>query len=148
GSNLGLGYAPQSAGMTALEAARVQHDEFHNIYIDPAAYEAFVRTGRFPDHTVLVMEHYAAEKKEPNGVLVSGVFNGMLSGLEVAVKNAHRPDGSTTPWAYYVFTDSAHPSTPLAQAAAFPDQDCNACHVKHAGFDNVWVQFYPILRDV
>jgi hypothetical protein len=24
----------------------------------------------------------------------------------------------------------------------------NDCHLEHADFDNVWVQFYPVIRDV
>ena len=32
-------------------------------------------------------------------------------------------------------------------AKARPDADCFQCHLKHASKDNVWVQFYPTLRD-
>jgi hypothetical protein len=94
------------------------------------------------------MEVFAAADKEPKGVLASGVFNGERVGLEVAVKNSHRPDGKPTPWAYYDLTDPADPSKVLASAKAHPDEDCETCHRQHASKDNVWVQFYPILRKV
>ena len=146
GSNLGLGYNATLPEMTAAEAVREQEGEFHNIYISPQAFEAFSQTGTFPDPTILVMEHYVAQDREPTGVLTEGVFNGARSGLEVAVKNANRPDGSNTPWAYYVFTDPDDPNTVLPTARAFPDGACFQCHLEHASTDNVWVQFYPILR--
>jgi Cytochrome P460 len=67
--------------------------------------------------------------------------------VEVAVKNSSRPDGKATPWAYYNFTDPSDPAKVLASATAFPDQSCANCHQLHASNDNVWVQFYPALRD-
>src|SRR5258708_23580044 len=83
----------------------------------------------------------------PGSVLASGVFNGRRVGLEVAVKNASRPEGKTTPWAYYNFTDPSDRSKVLASATAYPDEVCANCHQRHASIDNVWVQFYPALRD-
>ena len=147
GSNLGLGYDPNLPAMTATEAVREQKGKFHNIYISPSAYDAFLNSGTFPDPTILVMEHYEAKDREPTGILSKGVFNGARSGLEVAVKNSKRPDGSNTPWAYYVFTDPDDPSKVQPAANAFPDAACFQCHAEHASTDNVWVQFYPVLRD-
>jgi hypothetical protein len=97
--------------------------------------------------TVLVMQVFEAADKEPKGVLASGVFNGRRVGLEVAVKNTLRAGGSTMPWAYYNFTDPSDRSKLLASATAFPDPACANCHQRHASIDNVWVQFYPLLRD-
>ncbi|WP_108882003.1 cytochrome P460 family protein [Anderseniella sp. Alg231-50] len=146
GSNIGLGYAAELPAMTAKEAKRVETGSFHNIYINPAAHQHFIETGEFPDPTVLVMEHYEAKGKQPEGILDKGVFNGARSGFEVAVKNPARPDGSKTPWAYYIFTDRKDPSQVKPVAKAFPDAACFSCHEKHASTDNVWVQFYPVLR--
>ena len=146
GSNIGLGYKPSLGAMTAAEAKRAEFGSFHNIYISPAAYQHFSRTGEFPDLTILAMEHYDAEDKEPKGIVDKGFFNGERSGLEVAVKNSARPDLSSTPWAYYVFTDSTDPRKVKPVASAFPDAACYNCHLEHASTDNVWVQFYPVLR--
>jgi hypothetical protein len=87
------------------------------------------------------MQVFEAADKEPKGVLANGVFNGRRVGLEVAVKNASRPDGKTTPWAYYNFTDPSDRFKVLAAASAHPDADCANCHQHHASVDNVWVQF-------
>ena len=60
--------------------------------------------------------------------------------LSANVKNSRRPDGSKTDWAYYDF-----PAGQLT-AKAFLDKACYDCHLDHASDDNVWVQFYPVLR--
>ncbi|MBY5560564.1 cytochrome P460 family protein [Rhizobium leguminosarum] len=147
GSNLGLAYKPDAVAFTAQEAERAGHQLFHNIYIDPAAYAEFVRAGTFPDPTILVMENYAAETKDAGGVLSEGFFNGSLVRVEVAVKNSKRPTkpGSVETWAYYFFPLGAD-GRPIEAAVPLADQACHACHQRHAGPDNVWVQFYPQLR--
>ena len=147
GSNVGLSYAPEAAAAASAPPPRAGRQQFHNVSIDKAAYEYFLANDRFPEGTILVMQVFEAADKEPKGVLASGVFNGRRVGLDVAVKNASRPDGKTTPWAYYNFTDRSDRSKVLASAAAFPDEACANCHQRHASIDNVWVQFYPALRD-
>jgi Cytochrome P460 len=146
GSNLGLAYRGDLAAMTAREAGRAEQPRFHNVYINKEAYAHFVTNGTFPEPTILVMEVFAAADKEPNGIVAKGVYNGDRLGVEVAVKNSSRPDGRTTPWAYYNLTDLADPSKLLASAPANDDRVCENCHRQHAGRDNVWVQFYPTLR--
>ena len=147
GSNLGLSYTPDAAAASGTPPPRAPSQQFHNVSINKAAYDYFSANGRFPERTVLVMQVFEAADKEPRGVLASGVFNGRRVGLEVAVKNASRPDGKTTPWAYYNFTDPSDRSKVLASATAYPDEACANCHQRHASIDNVWVQFYPTLRD-
>lgn len=149
GSNLGLGYDKEVAANTVREAARPQLGEYHNVYLKPDDYQAYVRTGRFPDRTVLVMDVYTAQQRDAKGVVTAGSYNGQSLGVEVSVKNANRPDGSKTDWAYYDFIDRRGGGKNLpADAKAEPDGDCYACHKAHAGYDNVWVQFYPVIRDV
>jgi hypothetical protein len=147
GSNLGLSYTPDAAAAASAPPPRAPRQQFHNVAINKAAYEYFLANGRFPDRTVLVMQVFEAADKEPRNVLASGVFNGRRVGLEVAVKNTSRPDGEATPWAYYNFTDPSDQSKLLTSASAFPDGSCANCHQLHASVDNVWVQFYPALRE-
>jgi len=66
--------------------------------------------------------------------------------LEAAVKDTKRPGGGKD-WAYYDF-DVRAKSQRVGPAAAFPDDRCYTCHLHHASVDNVWVQFYPVLRDL
>src|SRR5450631_4202882 len=110
GSNLGLSYRPDLPMTTAAESTRASQQFFHNVYVKPDAYSYFLANKTFPDKTVLMMPVYEAADKEPRNVLATGVYNGKRVGVEAAVKNSARPDGSHTPWAYYDFTDSASPS--------------------------------------
>jgi hypothetical protein len=148
GADLSLSYNSDLAESTLRERARNESSEsgeFHNIYIDREAYDHFLKTEEFPDPTVLVMELFRAEKKDADGILKGGQFEGKRTGLEVAVKDSKRPGGGV-PWAYYVFQEAKDPK-PNDSAAAKPDSECYDCHKKHASKDNVWVQFYPMLRD-
>jgi Cytochrome P460 len=141
GSNLGLVYKGEP-GPGAGKSA------FHNVYITPEGYAGFRETKTvFPDPTILVIDIYSADKKEPHKILAKGVYDGTQSGALVAVKNSARPpgpNGEKTIWAYYVFLDISKPG---ASAAAQPDDNCEVCHKKNGLVDNVWVQFYPVLRD-
>ncbi len=147
GSNLGLSYTPDAAAAAGTPPPRPPRQQFHNVAINKTAYDYFLANGQFPERTVLAMQVFEAADKTPSNVLASGVFNGRRVGLEVAVKNSSRPDGKTTPWAYYNFTDPSDRTKVLPSATAFPDQNCANCHKLHASVDNVWVQFYPALRD-
>ena len=148
GSNLGLAYKEELPANTKVEAARANQQQFHNIYINPEAYAHFVANREFPDKTVLVMHVFTApDRDDPKNVLTAGFYNGKQIGLQVAVKNLNRPDGKTTPWAYYTLMNPFDPSPVLKPSAkAHEDIECYDCHKLHASKDNVWVQFYPTLR--
>jgi hypothetical protein len=147
GSNLALGYKDEMKETTKLESLRASQQQFHNIYINPEAYAYFVANKEFPDKTVLVMDVFTAPDRDPKNILTAGFYNGKQIGLQVAVKNLNRPDGKTTPWAYYTLMNPFSPSPVMASSApAHEDSECYDCHKAHASKDNVWVQFYPTLR--
>ena len=82
GANLGLDYQQDVAAnppreKKARETAAV--GDFHNVYINPEAYKHYLKTGKFPDKTVLVMDVYQAKDKEPQNVVVGGHFPGRQS---------------------------------------------------------------------
>lgn len=148
GADLSPTYRPDLPVSTPREKKRHEGKsagDFHNIYINRESYDAYRKSGRFPDPTILVMEVFQAEERDAAGILESGRFEGNRIGLEAAVKDTNRPGGGV-PWAYYTFEldPSGRPGKP---AKARPDAECYACHLKHASKDNVWVQFYPALRD-
>src|SRR5579864_2258477 len=76
GSNLGLSYTPEAAAAALAPPPRAPRQQFHNVYINKAAYDYFSANGRFPERTVLVMQVFEAADKESRGVLASGSFNG------------------------------------------------------------------------
>ena len=115
GSNLALGYKDELKETTKLESLRASQQQFHNIYINPEAYAYFVANKEFPDKTVLVMDVFTAPDRDPKNILTAGFYNGKQIGLQVAVKNLNRPDGKTTPWAYYTLMN---PFDPVARDGA------------------------------
>jgi hypothetical protein len=141
GSNIGLQYKK--------EQHRTE-EAFHNVYINPAAFEHFVTSTAnpkvFPDKTILVMDVYEPKTRDDNGVLSAGKFNGPRSVIEVAVKNAARPGNVPQDWAYYAFQVERE-QVVTEPVAAIRSPRCYACHKENAQTDNVWVQFYPPLRD-
>jgi hypothetical protein len=148
GSNLGLAY--QGEG-------KPQHPEFHNVYMSPQAYAEFVKTQTFPDLTVFVIDRLTPKDREAKGIVTAGVYNDQRVGILAAVKNMHRPDKRTKPWAYYVFSMDGNQMPDSAKAEldstdfekdSEKEKTCEGCHAVHASRDHVWVQFYPILRNL
>jgi hypothetical protein len=133
GASLGLAYTEPSGA----EIAGVGDHVFHNVYIEPTAYEHFVRSGRFPERAMLALALYSPRRK----VLPSrqGVFEGEQLAVELAVKDSGRYPGG---WAYFNFGDAPAGT----RAAPLPRDACELCHAQHAADDHVFVQFYPTLR--
>jgi hypothetical protein len=125
-------------GMSYSEDAAMRDPSFHNLYLKPAAYQEYKRTGRFPEKTIIVMETLSAGSQA--SINRQGHFEDRLVGLEAAVKDSSRfPEG----WAYFSFSQG---DGLAATARAFPKQACWDCHHQHAATDNVFTQFYPVLR--
>ena len=133
GSSLGMGY------QQAKQPATDRPQQFHNVYIQPEAYRAYVATGKFPDKTMLVMEVVSSGTNA--SINKQGKFEDKFVGIEMAVK-----DESKVPekWAYYDFITPDGKGR--SEAKAFAKEACWSCHNQHAQADNVFVQFYPVLR--
>ena len=135
GASMGLGYAQPSGA----DAAGATGGVFHNVYIEPSAYEHYVRTGKFREKTMMAMTLYQpGQKVHPSK---QGFFEGDFLAIEFSVKDTERYPGS---WAYFNFGKGA----PNSRAVANPRQGCQSCHAQNAADDNVFVQFYPTLRAV
>lgn len=140
GSSLGLSYQqdPGGGGTTQGETGL---GLYQNVYIQPSSYKAFASSGRFPEGTVLVLELVTADvKKDPR---LRGSYQNEFVALEAAVKDSKRfPEG----WAYFSF--EGPDGKPVNEARPFPKKRCWSCHAQKAATDNVFTQFYPILRAV
>ena len=65
--------------------------EFHNVYIEPVAWEHYKSTGNFPEGTTLVKELLSVGSKQ--AVSGAGYFMGDFIGLEATIKSKkHFPD--------------------------------------------------------
>ena len=109
---------------------------FYNVFVDRAAYEAFQKTGHWPEGTVFVLE---VRRGETNGSINKrGQFQTAVLGREVHVKDKRFKSG----WAFFGFRGEA-PGEAQPQ-----DSQCNQCHEQHAAVDTTFVQFYPTLLPI
>jgi hypothetical protein len=138
GSSLGLSYKenPEGADKPSADLGL-----YHNVYINPSSYKAFASTGKFPDGTILVLELASAGvKKEPR---LQGSYQNEFVALEATVKDSKR---FAEEWAYFSF--EGQDGKPVSKAQPFPKNRCWSCHDQKAATDNVFTQFYPVLRAV
>ena len=129
GASLGMSYNDQAP----------KQPTFHNVYLHPRAYREWQKTGRFPERTILAMEILTPGSQE--SINRQGQFENRAVGVEAAVKDSSRfAEG----WAYFNFIRQGQPAAPTAKA--FPKEACWECHHQHGQTDNVFTQFYPVLR--
>ena len=127
-----------------MNAGKAPFPEFHNVYIRPADWAHFKKTGAFQDGTMLIKELISVGSKA--AVSGQGYFMGDFIGLEATIKDAKRFPKEPGNWAYFSFSQEDH-SLPLKEkASAFPTAACAACHQAAAADDMVFTQYYPILR--
>ena len=114
--------------------------EFHSVYINRRAWDAYKKSGTFPDGTVMIKELVSVGSKTASSG--EGYFMGEFIGLEAAVKDSKRYPKEPGYWAYFSFGHSY----PLAEATK-PQKvaNCAACHRERAADDFVFTQYYPVL---
>jgi YHS domain-containing protein len=131
-SGLGMVYGPAAEG--ASDAA----PRFDNVFVNPAAYKAFMATGKWPDKTIFVLEIRASESKA--SINKGGRFQSSLVAIEAEVKDEKR---FPSKWAFFGFGMSSSPARMLPTSA-----QCYSCHSTNGAVDNTFVQFYPTLLEV
>lgn len=133
----------------ALNGGKAGFPEYHNVYVRPADFAAYQRTGSFPEGTVIVKElvllrpgtHPDGSADTPAG---RGFSQGAFNGMDVTVKDSKR-FAATNGWGFFNFGHHALPYN--ATAAPAPRSECAYCHIAGASkTDMTWVEFYPILR--
>ncbi len=130
-SGLAMTYGP--AGQTDAQG----NPRFDNVFVSPAAYKGFLKTGKWPDKTVMVLE--VRDSDSHVSINTGGRVQTGLAAVEVHVKDAARfKDG----WAFFGFAKSD-------TAKLIPTSvNCYSCHEQHGSVDTTFVQFYPTLIDV
>lgn len=120
--------------------------EFHNVYIDPASYQHWKKTGTFRDGTVIMKELVSVGSKQTASG--NGYFMGEYIGLEAMVKDARRFGDQPGNWGFFRFTDEKNYdfNAMKTHARANPAANCASCHQASAKQDMVFIQHYPVLR--
>jgi hypothetical protein len=108
-----------------------------NVFVNPGAYDEFVKTGTWPDGTMLVKENRLAASA--GTISKSGKFQTRVVSMELHIKDQGRFPGN---WAFFV-TDGKKPARYVA-----PGADCYSCHAAHGAVDSTFVQFYPTLLQI
>ena len=132
-----------------LNNGKAGFPEYHHVYVEEKNVDAYLKTGSFPEGTVVVKELTRVldptfpdgSRTEPSG---RGYFNGEYNGIDVTVKDSKK-FAKTNGWGFFTF---GHHPLPYAQSAAeSPKSECAGCHMAYvAKTDMTWVQFYPLLR--
>jgi hypothetical protein len=133
-----------------LNNGKANFPEYHHVYIEKKNVDAYLKTGEFPEGTVIIKELTRVldptfpdgSTKEPSG---RGYFNGAYNGIDMTVKDSKR-FAKTNNWGFFTF---GHHSMPYDKTAAEkPVSECAGCHIANvAATDMTWIQFYPLLRD-
>lgn len=116
--------------------------EFHNVYIDPASFAAYSKTGKFPEGTILIKELVSVGAK--SAASGNGYFQGEFLEVEAVVKDSKRFAKEPGNWAYFKFMGAD--GKPVDKVKMQPTANCNPCHEKNAAEDWIFTQYYPVLR--
>ena len=134
----------------ALNGGNATFPEYHHVYVQKNNVDAYLKTGDFPEGTVIVKELTRVldptfpdgSRQAPSG---RGYFNGAYNGIDVSVKDSKK-FANTNGWGYFTFGHHPLPYDPTA--AEKPVTECAGCHLANvAKTDMTYVQFYPLLRD-
>jgi len=120
------------------QAGSSDHAVFDNVFVDPASWATFKRTGHWPDGTMFVKENRPAATH--GSINKHGQFQTEESfGYEVHLRDEKRFKGA---WGFFMFTDS----TPAAQIPY--EASCYACHQANGATDTTFTQFYPTAKPI
>ena len=129
-AGLGMAYGPNAPADGAPKS-------FTNVYVNPAAYRAFLSSGTWPDRTMFVLE--IRKSATQGSINKAGFYQTDLVAVEGNVKDARLPGG----WGFFDFGREQTPKAPLPQSA-----ECYACHAANTAVEHTFVQFYPELMAV
>jgi hypothetical protein len=135
GAGLGMTYDPAGGSSTAPK-------NFTNVFVNPSAYRAFAKDGKWPNGTVLLLEIRAAATE--GSINKGGNFQTDLRGLEAHVKDSRFAGG----WAFFNFSDRQGLKDSAEPLNTEQAQRCVECHTEHGAVDTTFVQFYPTLIEV
>lgn len=111
---------------------------FDNVFVDPAAWAAFRKTGHWPDGAVFVLENRGGASH--GSINKHGQYqNEAVTGLEVHIRNEKRFKGG---WGFFAFSGGA-PAHMIPYSVA-----CYACHQVHGAVDTTFTQFYPTAKSI
>jgi hypothetical protein len=146
----GLNDGKYNCNADGMNCTKSNFPEYHHVYIEQKNVDAYLKTGDFPEGTVIVKELTRvlnptfpdSSRKEPSG---RGYFNGAYNGIDMSIKDSKR-FAKTNGWGFFTF--GHHPMPYEKTSAERPVAECAGCHIANvAATDMTYIQFYPLLRD-
>jgi hypothetical protein len=146
----GLNDGKYNCNADGMNCTKSNFPEYHHVYIEQKNVDAYLKTGDFPEGTVIVKELTRvlnptfpdSSRKEPSG---RGYFNGVYNGIDMSIKDGKR-FAKTNGWGFFTF--GHHPMPYEKTSAERPVAECAGCHIANvAATDMTYIQFYPLLRD-
>jgi len=146
----GLNDGKYNCNADGMNCTRSNFPEYHHVYIEQKNVDVYLKTGDFPEGTVIVKELTRvldptfpdSSRKEPSG---RGYFNGAYNGIDMSIKDNKR-FAKTNGWGFFTF--GHHPMPYEKTAAEKPVAECAGCHIANAAAtDMTYIKFYPLLRD-
>jgi len=133
-----------------LNNGKAGFPEYHNVYVEAKNVDVYLKTGSFPEGTVIVKElTRVLSPMFPDGSRTEpswrGFFNGEYNGIDLTIKDSKR-FAKTNGWGFFTF--GHHPLPYEKTSAEKSVTECAGCHIANvAATDMTWIQFYPLLRD-
>jgi Cytochrome P460 len=132
-------YLTSGIDMSYVANSASDHSMFDNVFVNPEAYQRFLKTGTWPDKTIMVLEVRGAMDR--GSINLRGHYQGTnVMGIEVHVKDEAR---FPSKWAFFEVDSAKGIGTLIPQGAP-----CYSCHAEHGAVDTTFVQFYPTLLPI
>ncbi len=129
-SGVNMNYSERAMGM--------DQELVDNVFVDPASWQTFKKTGLWPEGTMFVKEGRVGTSK--GSINKSGIFQTeQRFDLEVHVRDSKRFKSG---WGFFVNSDDK-PAKVIPASAS-----CYACHMAHGAVQTTFVQFYPTAKPI
>jgi hypothetical protein len=135
----------QGLGSWAVAADNGQGSkELHQVFASPDAIEAYRKTGKFPDGTVLVKEVFGAATQPMTTGTVSHAQQ--LKGWFVMVRDSSNSHPGNPLWGDGWGWSWFDADKPLKTTSTNYKVDCQTCHIPAKATDWIYVSGYPTLH--
>ncbi len=114
------------------------HSMFDNVFVDPASWAEFKKTGHWPDKAMLALELRRADSK--TSINKHGQYQtDDVMGVEFHIRDEGRFKGG---WGFFQVDG------PLPAKQVPYDAECYSCHQQHGAVDTTFTQFYPTAKPI
>ncbi len=104
-------YLSSGYGMSYSQKESDNNKAFTNVFVSPASYDYYLANGKWPDHTMFVLEVYGSTSQ--GSINKHGSYQTEFQGLDVEVKEEQR---FADKWAYFTFGENETEAAAIERA--------------------------------